>query len=219
MAKRLNIMFYSQNTGEQIILPINPNSVEIKYEKNVDKFEILGFGEVNFMGNPSPIRIRFSHFLPEDNSVFNTKSLISYEENQFSKFVEYEYSSKRAVEIFKKWAIEKNKIRVVIDEELNMEAIVLSFSETLRESTSSKPYILEVLEYRNPKIKTIQNLGLIKRTKTLPVPKNIVLKANETVYSVANKYNLDFKKLAKINNIKDVNLKMVGLNLTTTGAL
>lgn len=218
MAKRLNIMFYSSNTGEQIILPINPNNIEIKYEKNIEKFNILGFGEINFMGNERPISIKFSHFLPDDNSPFAVGVSIMYETNQGYKFLEYVYSIKKAVEIFKKWAREKNKIRVVIDDEINMEAMVVSFSETLRESTSSKPYVLEVLECRNPKIKINTNFGLIKRVNNLKIPEIIVMKANETLYSIASKYSLDFKKLAEINNIKDVNAQIIGQKINTLGA-
>ena len=70
--KRLNIMLYSENNEEQIVLPINPKSIEIKYEKSFDTYEILGFGEVNIMAYHKPIRITLSHFLPENNSIFET---------------------------------------------------------------------------------------------------------------------------------------------------
>ena len=60
-SKRLNIMFYSKTTGEQIILPINPVSIEIKYEKEADTFDILGFGKINIPSNPLPLRIKLSH--------------------------------------------------------------------------------------------------------------------------------------------------------------
>ena len=45
MAKRLNIMLYSNSTKEQIILPINPENIELKYEKKIETYNILGFGK------------------------------------------------------------------------------------------------------------------------------------------------------------------------------
>lgn len=211
-------MLYSVSDGEQIIFPINPEKLEIRYEKSMETYEILGFGQVNIMGNPNPIRIKLSHFLPEDDSVFNTNSAITYETENGTKFIEYDYSSRKAVEILKKWAFEKTKIRLVIDEELNMECAAVSFTETVRESTSSKPCILEVLENRNPSLKTKGFFGLIKRTNTLSVPKIITMKAKDTVYSIADKYGLDYKKLALNNGIKDVNAVSEGMKLVTAGS-
>lgn len=217
-SKRLNIMLYSDFTGEQIILPVNPNNIEIKYEKEVETYDILGFGEVNIMGNSKPVSIKLSHFLPEDNSIFGTNAGIVRQTGASNNFMEYDYSSDRAVEILRKWAFEKYKIRLVIDDEINMECIVISFMETIRESTASKPYVLEVVEYRNPSIKTKNNFGLIKRSKNITPPVNLLMKSTDTIYSVANKYGLDFKTLAKINNIKDVNGNIEGTTILIGGA-
>ena len=165
-----------------------------------------------------PVKVKLSHFLPEDDSVFNTNSGIMYQTEENENFIEYNYSSNRAVEMFKKWSLEKNLIRLVIDDELNIEGFVVLFSQTIRESTTSKPYMLEIIENRSPFIKADNELGLYSRKTSVSIPKTIVMKAKDTVYSIAYKYGLDFKKLAENNGIKDVNKEMAGFKLSTIGA-
>ena len=218
LSKRLNIMFYSNETGEQIILPINPENIELKYEKDFDTFDIIGFGKIYGMGNRSSLSIRLSHFLPEDDSVFNTNSGIMYKREENSDFIEYDYSCQKAVDIFRKWAFEKVILRVAIDDEINIECFISSFSETIRENTASKPYVLEIKEYRTPFAPSDNSFGLYGRKSTHKTPKVIVMKRNDTVYSVADKYGLDYKTLAKNNNIKDANAQIPGTILYTSGA-
>ena len=217
LAKRLNIMFYSELKGEQIILPINPENIELKYEKETEAYNIIGFGEINIMGNKKPMRIKFSHFLPEDDSIFNTSSGIMYRINNNTEFAEYSYSSERAVEIFKRWATEKIIVRLVIDEEININCIVSHFSQTIRENTASKPYVLEVIEYRNPLIKSKSTYGLYERTTIQTRPKVLIMKKGDTVYSLASKYGVDYKNLALLNNVNDVNQEMPGKALSLIG--
>ena len=217
LAKRLNIMFYSELTGEQIILPINPENIQLKYEKETESYNIIGFGEINLMGHKKPMRIKFSHFLPEDDSIFNTSSGIMYRINNDTKYAEYNYSSDRAVEILKRWAQEKIIVRLVIDEEININCMVSYFSQTIRENTASKPYILEVIEYRNPLIKSESAYGLYERTTIQARPKTLVMKKGDTLYSLSSKYGVDYKKLALLNNIDDVNKEMPGKTLSLIG--
>ena len=218
MSKRLNIMLYSKNTGEQIILPVNPEKIELKFEKEIETYDVLGYGKINIAGNRKPITIKFSHFLPEDDSVFNTNSGIMYQINGSEGFIEYNYSLEQAVEMFRRWAVEKVPIRVVVDDELNIECFVSYFAETERENTLSRPYVLEVVENRSPFIKKENSFGIYQRGATIDIPKTIVMKKGDTVYSIANKYGLNYQKLAENNDIKDVNQEMIGAKLSTIGA-
>ena len=210
-------MLYSDYTGEQIILPVNPEKISIKYEKDIESLDILGFGQVNIMGNQKPLRVTLEHFLPEDNSIFGTYSGIMTDSDGLGNYIEYEYSSKRAVDILKRWAQTKIKARLVIDDELNIEVIVSSFSETIRESTSSKPYILDLIEYKNPAVYKKNSFGLIKRMKNLITPVSVLMKQGDTLYSIADKYGLDFKALKKKNDIQDVNKTYLGKKLRIKG--
>ena len=217
LSKRLNIMLYSKTTGEQIILPVNPERIELKFEKEVETYDILGFGKINIAGNRKPISIKLSHFLPEDDSVFNTNSGIMYQINGSDSFLEYNYSLEHAVDMFKRWALEKIPIRVVIDDELNIECYVSSFTETERENTLSRPYVLEVVENRSPFVKNENSLGIYQRQAAINIPKTIVMKKGDTVYSIANKYGLNYETLAENNGIKDVNQELIGTKLSTIG--
>ena len=216
--KRLNIMLYSESKKEQIVLPINPKSIEVKYEKSFDSYEIIGYGEVNIMAYHKPIRITLSHFLPENNSIFETYSGITYYSENGSIYAENEFSLEKAVSILKKWADEQIRIRLVIDDELNLECMVVSFSQTIRESISSKPYVLELLEYRNPAYKIIANNGLITRNNSLSTPSFVLMTSKDTVYSIADKFGLDYKTLAKNNGVSDPNAIIEGCKLSTKGA-
>lgn len=217
LSKRLNIMLFSESTGEQIILPINPENIQLKYEKEIETYNIIGFGEINIMADKKPLKVKLSHFLPEDDSIFNTNSSIVYKTIENGRFFENNYSSNKAVEILRKWAYEKNIIRLVIDEEVNVRCIVSSFMETLRENTFSKPYVLEVIEYKNPLIMADNSYGLYARSGYIQTPKSIVMKKGDTVYSLADKYRVDYKKLAQINGVEDVNAEMPGKILSTIG--
>ena len=216
--KRLNIMLYAESLGEQIVFPINPKSIEIKYEKSFNNYEIIGFGEVNIMAHQKPLRITLSHFLPENNSIFETYSGIMYFTNESSIYIEDDFSLEKAVTILKKWAQSQVIVRLVIDDELNLECMVAAFSQTIRESTSSKPYTLELLEYRNPTYKTISNNGLIARTSSINIPSFILMASKDSVYSIADKYDLNYKVLAENNNIKDLNANIEGTKLSTQWA-
>ena len=209
-SKRLNIMLYSSSGGEQIILPINPMSIDIKYEKFCKTYNVLGVGNVNVVGQKEPLRIKLSHFLPEDDSVFGTNSNIMYDKNGNANFIQYEYSSLKAVEILKKWAFEQTKIRLVIDDEINLECYVVSFTETIRENTSSKPYVLEAVEYIDLNGNIQGKFGLYQRFSSLYVPKIILAKSNDTIYSIASKYSLNFKTLCQKNGIQNPNASITG---------
>ncbi len=217
LQKRLNILLYSNSTGEQIILPVNPENIELKYGKNIETYDILGFGKVNISGEREPIKIKLSHFLPEDDSAFNTNSGIMYRTSDEGNFTEQNYSLKKAIEILRKWAYEQNTIRLVIDEVLNIKCIVVSFAETVRESTKSTPYILEIVEYTNPIFKAANSTGLYSSRTIQTLPKTVVMKKDDTVYSIADKYGIDYKKLAQINGIDDVNKTMAGTVLSLIG--
>lgn len=214
--KRLNIMLYSNISGEQIILPVNPKNIEIKYSKSFEKYEILGFGEINTAGNALPLNVVLSCFLPEDDSAFALGSRILYANNNY---MENNYSLSNAINIFTKWAKEKNKIRLVIDEELNIEGVVKSFNNNVRESTKSRMCTLEILEHRNPDARLAGSFGLYKRVNNMLSTKTMLLKKGETIYSIANKLGVDFKVLAKRNNISDANIELAGTIISLLGVI
>lgn len=216
--KRLNIMLSSMQTNERITLPVNPKDIEIKYEKDFETYDILNYGKIFLMSNEKPLKTRLSFILPENDEIFNTNSNLVYQNLNGGILAEEEYSSNKAVEILIKWAKEQNKLRLLIDDELNIQCFISSFSQILRESTAIKPCVIELIEYKNPSNKTINTTGIYKRTP-VTVPEIITMKSNDTLYSLANKYNLDFKLLAKNNAVKDPNANYIGKKLYTEGSI
>jgi len=207
-------MLYSQSTGERIILPVNPEDVEIKHEKTYETYDIIDFGQINITGNVLPVTIRLSCLLPEDTSVFALGAGIIYLNGDF---VYNNYSQRNTVELFTKWARENHRIRLVIDEELNIEGTMKFYQDVLRESTESRKCVLEILEYRNPELKTKGTFGLLKRSRNNPIPAVWLMKRGDTIYSVANKFGKDYKALALKNNIKNVNENLVGKTIFLSG--
>ena len=179
--KRLDIMFFCDSTGEQVSLPVNPENIEIKYERNYEAYEILEYGEIYVEGSLKPLKINLSFILPENSDTFNTDSKLIYQNAFNSIQTEYNYSSEKVIEILKKWTLEKNKIRLLIDDELNIECYISSFSKTTRESTAIKPCSLEIIEYKNPLNKTKMRMkrfleALLLNLTILRIKKQLKLK-------------------------------------------
>ena len=175
----------------------------------------MEYGEIYVEGSLKPLKINLSFILPENSDTFNTDSKLIYQNAFNSIQTEYNYSSEKAVEILKKWTLEKNKIRLLIDDELNIECYISSFSKTTRESTAIKPCSLEIIEYKNPLNKTKNEYGIYKRNSSIMVPDVIIMKSTDTLYSLSYKYNLDFKALAEKNGIKDLNKTYAGRKIYT----
>ena len=68
MGKRLEIQLYCAKTGESITLPLNPETTDIPNEKEIETFDILGYGEVAVKGKKRLKRITLSNILPSNNS-------------------------------------------------------------------------------------------------------------------------------------------------------
>ena len=122
--KRLNIMLSSMQTNERITLPVNPKDIEIKYEKDFETYDILNYGKIFLMSNEKPLKTRLSFILPENDEIFNTNSNLVYQNLNGDILAEEEYSSNKAVEILIKWAKEQNKLRLLIDDELNIQCFI-----------------------------------------------------------------------------------------------
>ena len=118
---RMNIMFYNEKTYEQIILPINPESVEIPHTKTNDSFNILGYGEVNVMGDRELVRITLEHFLPDESNIFSRLASI------MTNTINTGYNADKVIKMLKEWDEKNSKIRVVIDTDINRVFEILSF--------------------------------------------------------------------------------------------
>lgn len=214
MSKRLYIQLYNANTGESITFPINPESIDLPKEKNIETYNILNFGEVPVKGNRTLQRINLSGLLPEEQSYF---SLLA----SLVKNLEYKpYSLEETNAMLDRWLESGDVIRVIIAGRLNKEFLIERHTPTIRENTENENYSLDLVEYRNPVPSTSvlpDNLGqsklvqLKERTMKKYIPAQITGKTGQTIYKIAKlTYGGRFQELMQKNGITNANLDVAG---------
>lgn len=214
MSKRLYIQLYNANTGESITFPINPESIDLPKEKNIETYNILNFGEVPVKGNRTLQRINLSGLLPEEQSYF---SLLA----SLVKNLEYKpYSLEETNAMLDRWLESGDVIRVIIAGRLNKEFLIERHTPTIRENTENENYSLDLVEYRNPVPSTSvlpDNLGqsklvqLKERTMKKYIPAQITGKTGQTIYKIAKlTYGGRFQELMQKNGITNANLEVAG---------
>jgi hypothetical protein len=214
MSKRLYIQLYNANTGESITFPINPESIELPKEKNIETYNVLNFGEVPVKGNRTLQRINLSGLLPEEQSYF---SLLA----SLVKNLEYKpYSLEETNAMLDRWLESGDVIRVIIAGRLNKEFLIERHTPTIRENTENENYSLDLVEYRNPVPSTSvlpDDLGqsklvqLKERTMKKYIPAQLVGKTGQTIYKIAKlTYGGRFQELMQKNGITNANLDVAG---------
>lgn len=212
MPKRLEIQLYNEKTGESITLPLNPETTDIPNEKDVQTYNILGYGEVQVRGTKRLKRITLSNLLPEDNSFFALLSFL------IDKLNYKPYSLQESINMLNRWVDEDAKIRVIISEKLNLLCTISSFTEGVRESIADVNYTIELLEWRNPAEADIKNQGNIskinklkKRTQERFIPNQKVLQKGMTAYKLCKlTYGGNFEPFMKLNNVINANADLSG---------
>ena len=220
MSKRLWIQLYNSREGSSITLPVNPESIDIGNEKDVQTHNILGYGEVAIRGLKKLLKITLTAFLPEKDTYL---ALLA----SFINKTEYKpYTTVGIAKMIDEW-IEKNDIiRVIItdgaNEDVNKEFMIEKFTKTIRENTESLNYVLELVEYDIPdttkttnKTTRIDNdkkiVNLIKRSINRHIPNELVVKSGQTIYKIAKLYyGGKSKELAKLNKIYNQNKDLGG---------
>lgn len=214
MAKRLYIQLYNANQGESITFPINPESIDLTVEQDIQTYNVLGFGEVPVRGNRILQRISLSGLLPEqDTYLALLASLV--------RFLQYKpYSLEETNAMLERWAESGDVIRVIISGKLNKEFIVERKTSTIREYTPDEIYSFDLVEYRNPKPKASilpNNLGqsklvqLKERVMNKYIPAQVTGQAGQTVYKLAKlTYGGKFKELMDRNGLTNANLDIAG---------
>lgn len=212
MAKRLYIQLYCANTGESLTLPINPESIEIPNQQEINTYNILNWGEVGVRSNRKLKRVTLSKFLPENKSVF---SLLA----SLVKSLDYRpYSQEEAVKMLNSWVDEDKIIRLIISGHINQEFQVEAFNQVIYESTGEKiDYSIELVEYRNPTATPSPQPPKSKLQKLKEriidkyIPSQYVGKEAQTIYKLAKlTYGGKWQELAQKNNITDANLNIAG---------
>lgn len=213
MATRLKIQLYNANTGESITFPVNPESVDLPKEKNIETYNILNFGEVPVKGQRTLQRINLSGLLPQEDSYFAILASII-------RFAEYrQYSMAEANTILSNWLDNGDIIRVIIAGKLNKEFLLERHTATIKEYTENENYSIDLVEYRTPEKKSaiipnINNSKLVQlkeRAVKKFIPSRVTGKAGQTIYKLAKlTYGGRFRELMQKNGVTDANIDIAG---------
>lgn len=218
--KRLEIQLFNEETKESITLPVNPSSIEIPQSIQNNTYNILGFGEVNVLGDRSLKRVTLSNVLPEDGSVFSKLAKIVGISTDGINTDLFDYNLNNSIELVENWLENKNKVRLIISNYFNELMEIISFTKVIKESNRDIVYNIELIEFVDPEqkaeLKTNTKIALSKRPLTQLIPNQKVITSDETLYSLAKRYYGDGAKwidLAELNNIKDENTDLTGQTL------
>ena len=213
MATRLKIQLYNANTGESITFPVNPESIDLPKEKNIETYNILNFGEVPVKGQRTLQRINLSGLLPQEDSYFAILASII-------RFAEYrQYSMAEANTILSNWLDNGDIIRAIIAGKLNKEFLLERHTATIKEYTENENYSIDLVEYRTPEKKSAimpntNNSKLVQlkeRAVKKFIPSQVTGKAGQTIYKLAKlTYGGRFKELMQKNGITDANIDIAG---------
>jgi hypothetical protein len=214
MGKRLEIQLYCSKTGESITLPLNPETTDIPNEKEIETFDILGYGEVAVKGKKRLKRITLSNILPSNNSwLALAASLV--------KGLNYKpYSLQETIDMINRWVDNDEIIRVIISEKLNKLFRIEKHVEAVRESVVDVGYTIDLVEYVDPTNKnTVLKMNVpetsVTKLKSRPiekfVPNKQVAKRNMTIYKIAKlTYGGRSQELANLNAIYNRNADIAG---------
>lgn len=217
MAKRLQIQFYNQSTGESLSLPINPANVQMPNEMQTESYNVIDYGEVVRIGSRRAKRISFRNMFPEDfwlSSVLPT-TFSNILNNIYSLFV----SQKDTIDKIKSWQLNKDKIRVIISDYYNELMQIEFFEPEISETNQNVHYNLNFVEYRDPTdisslgSSSIGDNGLLVRTAIRAIPNTYVANRADDLYSIAKRFSGDgsnWKGLSSSNNIMDGDSSILG---------
>lgn len=214
MGKRLEIQLYCAKTGESITLPLNPETTDIPNEKEIETFNILGYGEVAVKGKKRLKRITLSNILPSNNSwLALAASLV--------KGLNYKpYSLQETIDMINRWVDNDEIIRVIISEKLNKLFRIEKHVEAVRESVVDVGYTIDLVEYVDPTNKnTVLKMNVpstsVTKLKTRAinkfVPNEQVAQRGMTIYKIAKlTYGGRSQELANLNAIYNRNADIAG---------
>lgn len=220
MAKRLYILLHSENDGNSLTLPLNPEDIDISTEKDIGEYNILNYGEVPVVKYGKLKRIELSSLLPDDTSYFALLTSL------IEKLDYKPYTKQKSVKMIEDWVENGKPVRLVIAgdayEEINAEFLIEKFNKNLRESTPDIKGGISLIEYKNPaeQAKTFETprgklVKLITRPIRKFIPQNMTMQQGATLYKIAKKVygeaSAKSDELAKLNGIFDRNKDLGGM--------
>lgn len=195
MANRLTVYFYNQTRGEILTLPINPDSITMPQEINVERYNIIDYGEVAIFGNRQLKTLSINSIFLDDNA---GSILTTTYTNILTGIINNLITKQSTISKLQAWQEAKDLIRVVISDHFNELMKITRFEPIVSESTKVIHYQIEFLEYRDPikdtsggSILSILASGLVSRNAIRTLVSTVTAKAGDDLYSIATRYTGD----------------------------
>lgn len=185
--KTRTIEISTANRAESIVLPINPEKIQVKSGQKNQTIDLLELGEVMSLGNRKLSSLSISSFFPSKKS-----ALFRYANRE-----PWDYYN-----TFDRWRLDKNVVRIIIGgSQVNMAAAIDDLSFEIREGDEDLYFTLDLSEYRKLNVPMVQDNsfwqdnGLLDRPDTYKKPDSIVVTSpEETFWYIACKYYGDGTK-------------------------
>lgn len=195
MANRLTVYFYNQTRGEILTLPINPDSITMPQEINVERYKVIDYGEIAIFGNRQLKTISINSIFLDDNA---GNILTTTYTNILTGIINNLITKQSTISKLQAWQEAKDLIRVVISDHFNELMKITRFEPVVSESTKVIHYQIDFLEYRDPikdtsggSILSILASGLVSRNAIRTLASTVTAKASDDLYSIAKRYTGD----------------------------
>lgn len=134
-----------------IVLAVPPLGTTHTNTQDIKSIDILGFGEVTFVGEQKAQKTTFSTFFPSTESVFYKPLL-----NPLPPISN--------IELLKAWQKNGVTVTMVVPETLTyLECIISEFTEEERDFTNDRYFSITLIEKRNYERETSNITGLFSR--------------------------------------------------------
>ncbi len=198
-------IFKDTEKNTETVLPVTPSSFELSHGINIETINIYMLGDVVLPGYSTLATIKIECMLPAKKYPFNQPK---------TKIEPYEYIKK-----FKAWCDNHTVMRFVISGTgINVQVIITDITYGEKDGTKDVNATISLREYRKLIAIQTNKTGNIKRSseKTSTDTDTYVVKKGDTLGAICRKYYGDsslYLKLAKYNDIKNVNLINAGLKI------
>lgn len=209
-------------SGDELILPVNPSQMSIKYEGTHTSHSILNYGEIAIPDSRKLTSINFESFFPasEDAPYIVTPSW---------------QSPSQYIEKLTAWMDSKNKLEFTIEDcanPLNISCLITSFEIDEKPGAPDDiNYKISLKEYRDYKAVTSTIFFKVKeneetgqevvvgqeeeknRDSDKVIPKTYTVKSGDALWRIAKQCMGDgskYKEIAKYNGLKNPNLIFPG---------
>lgn len=176
-----------KDNSSKFALPVTPESFEIKVNHNNKVVSIVSLGDINLLGKTGLKSVTLSSFFP----------------SQDYNFVNVDrHSPMWYVEKIEKWRTSNTLIRFVIQDVINIECSIESFSWGMQDGTKDIYYTLDLKEYRTVSTKKRTIKSDTEKAKTYKIKKG------DTLGKLAKKFYGKNSK-ANRNKIYNANKKII----------